>query len=278
MPENQDRRVEFEKYDHMTTEELEEILRKDFEAPPEQEIDTELLLYVTRVLAERDRQSGYTGKKAQEEFESFAKNYKPKTVREKKTGSTIPRWVRTMTAAAAVLAVIFLGTVTAKAFGFDVWEAVVEWTAETFHICIGDRKDSNEPGKADALPYASLEEALEKAGVTTKLAPTWIPEGYELTEITVEDTPVQKNYFALYQSDQGYIKITIWEYLNTYPVFLEQSDGLLETYEMMGIRYYLFHNHEQVKAAWIRDKYECYISGNLTIEELKLMIDSIEKG
>ena len=67
MSENQNRRVgNLSKYDAMTTEELEEILRLDAEAPQEQESDIEMILYIMEVLAKRKRNNGHTGKTAQE--------------------------------------------------------------------------------------------------------------------------------------------------------------------------------------------------------------------
>ena len=49
-----------------------------------------------------------------------------------------------------------------------------------------------------------------------------------------------------------------------------------ERYTM--IIYHIFPNNKQLRAVWIRDGFECYISGELTVDELEEMIDSIEKG
>ena len=80
MPEKQNRRIgDLSKYDAMTTEELEEILRWDAQAPEEQESDTEMILYIMEVLAKRKRNNGHTGKTALEAYESFKQNYMPST-------------------------------------------------------------------------------------------------------------------------------------------------------------------------------------------------------
>jgi hypothetical protein len=68
------------------------------------------------------------------------------------------------------------------------------------------------------------------------------------------------------------------DYLDSFPAYVEQSEGLIEECKVSGITYYLFANYDNMKAVWIVDSYECYVSGNVTIEELKMMIDSIEKG
>lgn len=279
MSENQNRGIgELSKYDAMTTEELEEILRLDAQAPEEQESDTEKILYVIEVLAARKRNNGHTGKTALEAYESFKQNYMPEDNIETtskvpaKAKIAFPRWLRSLTAVAAVLAILLVGSVTAKAFGINIWEAVVKWTQGTFQFgewC----SDTN----AD-LPYASLQEALEKGNVWISLAPTWIPVGYEMTAITVDRNPLQTAYKAIYTNGEQVLRITVQDYLDEIPVYVEQSDGLEEEYVVSGITYYLFENYDVVKAVWIVDSYECYISGNVTIDELKQMIDSIVKG
>lgn len=272
--------VDLSKYDAMTTEELEEILRLDAEAPEEQESDIEMILYIMEVLTERKRNNSHTGKTALEAYESFVENYMPET--EDATSAskrtvpfkrTCPRWLRSLTAAAAVLVILVLGTVTAKAFGINVWQAVVKWTQDTFHLGALDNSEIN-----NNLPYASLQEALDHAKITTLLAPTWFPEGYELVDIVVDHSPLQTAYRAKYVNGEQILRITVQEYLDKGPSLVEQSDGLVEEYEVSGITYYLFADVDLMKAKWINGSYECSISGNITIEELKMMIDSIEKG
>lgn len=268
---------EYAKFDAMTTEELEEILRLDFNAPQGQESDTETLLYVMGVLAERRKLTGHAENEALKAYESFKENYMPeietapKTVVKKKRSHT--RWLRSLSAAAAVLVIILLGTVTAKAFGVDVWEAVITWTQETFHI--GGGKQTDEPGTNDRLAYSSLQDALQQGKINDSLVPTWIPDGYELTDIRVEENPIQNVYNAIYHNGDRTLKITVRNHLNANPEYIEQSEDFVETYESKGITYHLFSNHNLVKSVWICGSFECYISGNLTIEELKLMIDSI---
>ena len=281
MSEKQSRGIgDLSKYDAMTTEELEEILRLDAKAPEEQESDIEMILYIMEVLTERKRNNSHTGKTALEAYESFVENYMPETENSTPASKrtvpfkrSFPRWLRSLTAAAAVLVILVLGTVTAKAFGINVWQAVVKWTQDTFQLGAEDNSEIN-----NDLPYTSLQEALEKGKVNTPLAPKWFPDGYELSTITVEPSPLQKAYRAKYVNEEQVLRITVQEYLDKGPSLVEQSDGLVEEYEVLGIKYYLFLDNDVAKAVWINGSYECNIFGNVTIEELKMMIDSIEKG
>jgi len=74
------------------------------------------------------------------------------------------------------------------------------------------------------------------------------------------------------------IKIWIADYLDANPSQIEQSEGVLEIYEANGVKYYLVENNSQLRAAWVIDSFECFISGPLSVDEMKLIIDSIEKG
>lgn len=281
MSENTNRsNQDFAKYDAMTTEELEELLRLDLDAPLEQESDTEVLLTIMEVLAQRKKPE----KTAFEALESFRQNYMPEEDRtapvlncKKEINSRVPaRWLRTLAATAAVIAVILLTSVTAKAFGWDLWDAVVKWTEETFHISIGTSSDARGPGNTNS--FDSLAEALDSNEVNIALAPAWMPSGYILADIIIEETPLQKVYTAMYQNGDVFLRITIREYMASDPEYIEQTEGLIETYEALGITYYLFANNSRTQAVWINESFECYILGELSITELKTMIDSIGKG
>lgn len=272
---------DFSKYDEMTTEELEEILRLDAENTEDQESDTETLLYVMEVLTKRRMNNGHTGNTAQEAYESFKQHYVPEIDNEdpipatENTARRIAfRWVRTLVATAAIFVIVIFGSVTAKAFGFDIWEAVVQWTQETFHF----GNWNNCPNDGNNLPYASLQEALETDEITKNLIPTWFPQGYKLTDIKVERSPIKRVYRAIYLKGEQTLRITVQNHLNKYPQYVEQSDGLVDEYVVSGITYYIFVNNERTQAVWIVDSFECRITGELTIDELKMMIDSIEKG
>ena len=277
MSQNQNRgKIDFTIYDSMETQELEEILRLDAETPEGEGSDINKILYIMEVLAERKRNNGHTGKTALEAYESFKQNYMPETdnhVIPINAKRKVPRWVRSLAATAAVLALLLTGAVTAKAFGFDVWKAVVQWSQETFRFSNGDDLDID-----DSLPYTSLQDALQKGNAPTWLVPTYIPEEFTFLEIDVQKTPKKNTYIARYTCGEEILFVAVRDYRGSDSVYVEQSDGLVEEYEVSGITYYLFSNQGQNKVVWLYEAYECTISGDVTIEELREMIESIQKG
>lgn len=269
MSEKQDR-VDLAKYDAMTTQELEALLRLDAR---EQESDTQKILYIMEVLAERKKANGHAGKTAQQAYESFQRNYMPEAEAPVKAKTGSPRWLRGLTAAAVVLAILLVGSVTADAFGFHIWKAVIQWTQETFHL-----GDWGNPEARSTLQFESLQAALEEGNTPSWLVPTYFPPGFTPEEVKTEQTPAKKVYQAKYTNGENRLFIAVRDHLNESPVYVEQSNDCVEEYTASGITYHLFENNGQVQAIWIVDSYECNISANISMDELKQMITSIKKG
>jgi hypothetical protein len=94
----------------------------------------------------------------------------------------------------------------------------------------------------------------------------------------MDETPMQRRFIAKYQMDNKTIHIRIVDYLSGAPSQAEYSEGFLEVYSASNIDFYIISNEDQLQAMWIIDNYECCITGPLTLSEIKLMINSIEKG
>lgn len=269
---------DFSKYDSMSIGELEEILRADAQGPERDDSDVDEILYVMEVLAKKRRQNGIAGKTALEAYQEFQQHYLPMAEEESKPlrkSNVIP--FRRFAAVAACLVLVFSLTTTANAFSFrDVWDAVVTWAQETFYFSFGE--EVNNPRTDDLSEYSSLQDILAEHGIDTTIVPTVVPEGYILHEIRFDPTPIQETYIAVYRNGDHVIKVTVQSYLQGYPEQIEMSSSTHEVYSPAMIDVYIVANNNQNRAVWMIDTYECSISGVLSIEEIKLMIDSIAKG
>lgn len=275
---------DYSKYDTMDTETLEEILRLDSEAPEGQESDTELILYIMEVLAKRKKLSS-TGKTAQQAWESFQRHYLPqeeeaaeKPLEIKKIRKSFSSGLRRLIAAAAVVVLLVGLSVVAGALRWEeIWNTVAKWTKGTFSFVSPDQPEQTGPSPDSINVYTSLQEALAATHKETDIVPTWIPEGYQLDKILVNETPMQNIYIATYRNKEKILIIHAQAYLMADPAKYEIDEGLLEIYEASGVEYYILSNHQQLRAVWTTGSYECHISGELTVEEIKQMIDSIGK-
>ena len=268
---------DFSKYDSMSIGELEEILRADTQGPERDDSDVDEILYVMEVLAKKRRQNGIAGKTALEAYQEFQQHYLPMVEEESKPqrkSNVIP--FRRIAAVAASLVLIFTLTTSVNAFGWkDIWNAVARWAEETFSFSMG--VDVSEPMREEELQYSSLQEALLEYKQSIDV-PTWVPQRYDLLDIKISHSPAQSIFVAIYVDGEDMLKISVKSYLETEPEHIEYSEGFSELYQSDGTDYYIFYNHDQYRAAWLVGSYECYISGKLTADELKLVIDSIDRG
>jgi hypothetical protein len=271
-------RAEFSHYDSMTTEELQEILRKHANGELQTEPDTDELYYIMEVLARRREEENPQAFRSDEEaLAEFRKHYMPK---EKKAAKVIKFPSRALKAVAAVLAVVIIfavGTsITAKAFHIDIWSKFANWTKEIFQFTdLPQGTKPENPEKENNLELKSLQDALATENITEKLVPTWMPEGYKSKDLQTMRTPRVRNINATYEKNGETLIIKICQTIGVQAPQVEKNDDFLELYVVDGVEYYIFSNSETLNAAWSIGEFECIITGKITLEEMKKMIDSI---
>ena len=277
MSENLNR--DFSKYEAMETKELEEILRLDAEAPEGAQTDTELLLYILEVLASRNNTENITENKAQKAWESFERNYMPEECQNPVARKKRVPWLRRLAATAAAVALLIVIPFSPKALTLEeIMEIFGRWAKETFSFVSSENTEVSEPSPEDQDDYLFLQELLEENNRDSSMVPTWIPSGFSLEKIEKDVTPIQETYSARYVKGDLFFRIRVQNYLDDDFQKIETSQEYSEIYSVGNQDYYIFHNNKQNQAVWVRGTYECIISGNLSIDEMKLMIDSIEKG
>lgn len=278
MSENLNR--DFSQYEAMTTEELEEILRLDAEAPEGAQSDTELILFILEVLASRrNNTNNITGNKAQKAWESFQENYMPEETEIRVERKKPAKWVCRLVAAAAVVALLVTIPLSVSALTFeDVWNIFAKWAKETFSFVSGENTEITEPSPEDNREYASLQEMLEVEKHDPSIVPIWIPDGFVLDKIVKDSSPMQETYSVIYLYGDKELYLQVRTHLVADMQNNEIENDPIEIYPHDGIDYYIFKNKDKLRVVWFVEPYECLISGDVSIDELKLMIDSIRKG
>ena len=275
-----DKRKDSSQYECMTTEELQEILRKHAHGELETEPDTEELFEIMEVLSERRQNTDAPAYRSDEEaFAEFCEHYMPKDT-EKSRPKVIGFSNRVFKTVAAVLAIVLVLTVgttlTAKAFHIDIWSRFASWTKEVFQFAdSAEATTAKQPEKENNLEIKSLQDALTQAEFTEKLVPTWMPDGYKSKDLKVLSTPRAITINAVYDKNGSELIIKIRRTIGVPANQVEKSDDLFEIYTINGIEYYIFSNNENLQAKWSIGEFECVIIGLITLDEMKAMIDSI---
>ena len=186
-------------------------------------------------------------------------------------------------AVVAVIVVLIVLMVPA-ALGFNhIFDMVGHWTSEYFQF-VPDQEitaDASTNAGSAALQETEFEtpqDALEAYGVTEKVLPTWFPSGFVLSEISVTDLPtLGKNEFTfLYSGNTTNIVVAFTQYADNIRSRTYQKDNAsIQEYEVNNILHYLYSNLGNSCSSWYIGNMECSISGDISMEELKTMINSI---
>lgn len=268
----------------LTKEQLEDILRSEYMSD---EPDVALIKRVNRALKSKSEKN--TPFDVDAKWQEFQNDYVGTEPLYNSTEESVANQTSTQTApqklhssikiavAVAALIVLLSGTVTAYALGYDVFGAIATWTKETFSFTQQtEMYPSNAAASPDMSEISELQAALDEYGIKEKLAPTYIPAGYEQTEFYVEESSDSTFYATVLQNADDTIIIQICQYFaDKNRADYEKDDGAPEIYVINDIPHYIMTNMGKYHAVWTKELYEVSISGLKTKEELIKMIDSI---
>ena len=270
-----------------TTQELEELLALDFTDQENAAVDADYINAILEVIEER---SNYLEK--QSDLESAWKDFQElHTLRKQEASPTAdtteepshdhprkteygqnprkrPHAFRYAIIAAAVIALLC-----STALGWNLFQAIADWTAETFHFLTGEERSLPQH---DVFKYLrlSVQENTDIASV-----PNWSPKGtQQVGEVNVVDRKDRRTVHALFDADgrEFTIQVIIHDSIpEQYSITYQKDASIEEEYEAGGITHYIVGNHDTLSAMWTNDCVEGHIQGALTLEEMRQMIDSI---
>lgn len=146
------------------------------------------------------------------------------------------------------------------------------WTKETFQFI-----SPQEPQDSTHSLKAEFDRLFDPIEVPEYLLPTWLPEHF--TKIAEDGYESMSDIFYkfLYESDVSdqFVGISVSYILSNPTVIYEKDDGEVVIYQKDGIDYYMMSNLNTITAIWKYGSFECQISGDISWEDLKKMIDSI---
>lgn len=267
-----------------STAELEELLALEAADLDAAEPNADFIATVLEVMAEResaqdeelteqawkDFQEYYSLRKQEEtdKVEEAPRDHRRKTEHRQRS-SKIARVIR-IGVVAAVLTVLLGST----ALGWNIFRAVADWTAETFHFLTDQERQIHSEEDVYRKQRLRVEKRTDVPAV-----PNWFPKGTTTSGMPKETIRTDRfSVFASYtvENREFTVLITIHDtppelYTGTY-----QKDATVEEdYSAGGICHYIVGNNETISAMWVNGYVEGHIQGELTLEELQQMIDSI---
>lgn len=165
--------------------------------------------------------------------------------------------------AAAVVAAMVIITVSAAAAGIDIWKWVQVRGEGTVRFVAEDALSKDIPA------------ALKQAGIEEPLFPTWIPEGFLLYEQQIRlDEPIHIN--STYVCKDKTLSIIIRSLSDDLKSgMIENEENSLHEYLTHGVNHFIIPNFEQLVSYWMNGGFLVTISGNVSTDEMKHIINSV---
>lgn len=271
-------------WDQLSTEQLEDILRADIASP--NQMNDETVFHILEVLEKREKENP-TGRlpdtdQAWKEFQQYynipegegQSLYPVRSDPERHSAPTSTKRSRRfrprkVLVVAAVLILMFGGMLTAQAAGVDVFGAIGRWTEETFHFDIVQDNDRT----------SLFQETATQAKIPQDFVPTWVPDGFEGAEPQVDTVENYMNsIICVYSNQEKTYSVDIEHYYNKADIetlVIEKDDTNVCSYESNGKTFFIMSDMEYLTATWTDGTFVETISGQLSMDEIKTIIDSI---
>lgn len=185
-------------------------------------------------------------------------------------------------AAALFAAVLVCGSMIAQAYGINIWGTIARVTSETFRMEKAEvpyaEVTTHPIAQGESAEYGSLLEAVEAFGITAPIAPTWIPERFGTPKVYAEYKASGVYIYADYETTTDILKIRFNESARATQRTVEKDSVADSSYFRNNTNHYIVVDQSLAKVTWNNGVFECRISGNITMEEARGIIDSIYEG
>lgn len=262
-----------EKWEQMPTEELDRVLQAELR---KEHPDENVVLPILRTLELRE-----TGKPEESSpdlhatTEQFSKH-------DTYTGRNDHRraWITGIAALAAVACIVVMAL--PKTVGADsILDVLYRWTSGIFEFIDPDNEESkpkidgefsaNNPG------LYQLHDKLAELGVTKTVVPTWLPEGFVLTELNELLLSGGTRVHGQFQDGSAVILLTYRITADLSPQ-VEKDDLGIEVFDVGGVAYFIVENESNFSVTWTVEGVECLLNANVAKEELHAIIKSIYRS
>ena len=168
---------------------------------------------------------------------------------------------------AAALVVVLAAT--AAAMGYNLWGWLPIWGEEELHFVAETPRQ--EAGDDD---LQNIPGVLAAMGISDPLYPNWLPEDLARTEVQIIEEPLF--LYENFSSAERHLSITISQISGSETaVYQKEGNPPLEYITGGNVVHYIVDNTNEMSAIWYTHSYTTLIVGNVTIEEMKRIIDSV---
>lgn len=277
----------------LPTEELEQLLREDFQ---QDSTNQKMVDYILEVITERENPTPEAREAAvQAAWEDFQQNYNtpegngkalypmfPEMVPKKKSTPKLKRSSLRWIPIAAVLTIMLM-TLAPQAFGMEsLFTIFGQWTEDIFYfVRYGSMPEETEE---EPVIYMSENEGLmelwgvlENYGATDVDLPTSIPERFTFVRIDeTQSREGEQRISGIFECEDDWLLIQIRIIPDRRNFLYEKDNTNMEVYTHNGKNFYIMYNLDDTVCSWGDAEWDCSITGAVSKEEMYQILNSIE--
>lgn len=182
---------------------------------------------------------------------------------------------------AAIAAVVVLAFVfgAPPVFGAEnIFQLIGGWTKDLFALHSPNETQQLESEyvfKTDNPGLQQLYDAVSAYGISERVVPTWLPEGFQLVELKESSEMNGPSLLAVFVRGNDSVILSLnafgTDLHNKYP----KNEETVIVHDVAGVKHYLVLNEGYWNAVWTADATECALVATLDIETIYCIINSI---
>lgn len=278
-------RLDYNKFDDMSSEALKAVLQADFDAPEVEQLDIDTVIYITNLLLERKKTDPQNSEKDVADAKAeFYREYYPLMDNKELVQDIIGDVGETINASAkhnkltfghstpykkiasmvaAILIVFCVGSVTTYAFGFG---PIAKWNEDRFWF-------------ETVSVTTELANVVSDFNNSDNLVPKWLPKDYEFENVDIIPYPdgyiIHSSFVKSTENDKKHISINYRQGMATMEKHYEKTSDDTIIYNKDSVEHYIIKNSNNLEIIWLNDGFECSIVGKFSVDEAKKIINSI---
>ena len=180
------------------------------------------------------------------------------------------KMLRVAVVAAAIVVILVAAAATASALGYSLFGWVPKWNSDVLSFGENESPEPNELHDTYIIPAA-----LEELGINEPLYPTWLPDGFKRDFFVIETDPVFLH--EGYADGERYLTITIEPLSQTGIISFQKDEQNPIEYIVNNRSYLIFADNTCYTATWQTENYSVYVMGEISLDEMKRIIDSVNE-
>lgn len=261
-----------EMIEQMPTDQLDQMLQYELEKRP---VDEAAVRLIMGVLEEREQDVPV---EMNDRIEAAWAKYQAQIPVRGRSRFFLPGWITRAVAAAVAVVILLVIAVPQDVEAESFWERLNRWTDSVFEFFApGDttRIAEDYVFRTDNPGLQQVYDTVTALGVTGPVVPMWLPEGFELVECKVTETPSKTFVSSEFSSGESIVVLDVAMRRAESPRQYSKDEANAKEYEAGGTVHSILRNKDWWTAVWVSDQLECTIAIDCQEETLYKILDAI---